>query len=441
MTRLRPSTALSRRLFLAAGTASLASPFLARPAIAADLDCVVVGAGASGLAAARSLQGAGLRIAVLEARDRIGGRAWTDEAPLGLPFDQGAQWLHAAEANPFMAVAETLGRTTHPSPLEDMRVLRGGRPVADGPARLEEGASDLEWALGWRMLLRGDFAVGAVPASDEWMEVAARFLSFTMATDPDALSVDDVAAFADGEDRMVEGGLGRLVADYGAQVPVRLGAAVDRVAWDEGGGVTVSGPFGAVSARAAIVTIPTGVLRDGRVRFEPELPPATRAAIEALPMGRFAKIGLRLAAPLEGQPEYAFDIERALRGEAVGLHLHPRLPLATAIVAGAHADAVARMGPREREAMAVEALREALDVAPEVIASAHYDWSSDPFALGAYSVQAIGPGDPRSDYAEPVGERLFLAGDAARTAHPISVGGAHESGTLAAARVAALLRG
>ena len=235
---------------------------------------------------------------------------------------------------------------------------------------------------------------------------------------------------------MVEGGLGRLIADWGRDVPVRLGHAVSRIAWDDAGAVTVSGDWGSATARTAIVTVPTGVLRDGRIRFVPELPNRTLAAIEALPMGRFTKIGLRLDALLRDVPEYAFDIARANRGEAVGLHVHPSLPLVTAIVAGDHARDVARMPEKDRMAHVTEALRDAFGAThPAIVAHDHHDWSADPFALGAYSVRMLGADEARTDYARPVADRLFLAGDAAQEPHPISVGAAHDAGAKAARAV------
>lgn len=267
-----------------------------------------------------------------------------------------------------------MGRATRPSPIKDMRVLRSGAIVPDGAERLDTGARRLEWSLGWRSLVRGDFSFGTVPDADEWTGAAERLAAFTMATDPHRLSVDDYMSFVDGEDRTVENGLGRLIADWGKNIPARLKHAADRIAWDDGGAVTVSGPWGSVKGRAVIVTVPTGVLRDGRIHFVPELPDRTLAAIEALPMGRFMKIGLRLESRLRDVPEYAFDISRANRGQAVGFHVHPSLPLITAIVAGDHARDVARMPGRDRIAHVTDACREAFGAAhPAIVAHDHYD--------------------------------------------------------------------
>jgi len=96
-------------------------------------DVVVVGAGAAGLAAARELTRAGLAVRVIEARRRVGGRAWTDGETFGVPIDRGCAWLHAADQNPWTAYARQHGFTvTGRSP--EWRQWIGGERVSAEPA-------------------------------------------------------------------------------------------------------------------------------------------------------------------------------------------------------------------------------------------------------------------------------------------------------------------
>ncbi len=89
----------------------------------ANPDVVIVGAGMTGLTAARGLMDKGLSVAVLEARDRIGGRAFTESTTFGVPYDHGCAWLHSADVNPVTRFAEDFGFTTVPA----CRVLSGRR--------------------------------------------------------------------------------------------------------------------------------------------------------------------------------------------------------------------------------------------------------------------------------------------------------------------------
>ena len=126
-----------RRRFLALGAAVLAAPAVVRAQPLLDAEVVVIGAGAAGIAAARQLIAWDYDVIVLEARARVGGRAWTAGGALGLDWDRGAQWLHNGLENPLRAEAAALGRRVTPSVYDDMQVTRGGGPDAGaghGPA-------------------------------------------------------------------------------------------------------------------------------------------------------------------------------------------------------------------------------------------------------------------------------------------------------------------
>jgi hypothetical protein len=90
--------ALSRRSFLASSVAVAAHPALAIPA-PSGMDVVIIGAGASGIAAARRIAAAGRKLALFEATDRVGGRCFTDTRTFGIPYDRGAHWIHMPDTN------------------------------------------------------------------------------------------------------------------------------------------------------------------------------------------------------------------------------------------------------------------------------------------------------------------------------------------------------
>ena len=107
----------------------------------ANPDVVVVGAGAAGLAAARSLLEAGLSVVVLEADHRIGGRAYTESETFGFPFDHGCHWLHHASTNPWIAYGKTNGFDVYQDEGEEF-IFENGR-VSQGE-RLDEYYEALE---------------------------------------------------------------------------------------------------------------------------------------------------------------------------------------------------------------------------------------------------------------------------------------------------------
>ena len=89
-------------------------PARTMPSFPSTIDTLIIGAGAAGLAAARRLQAAGQAVLVLEAAQRVGGRAWTDTTSFSAPIDRGCGWLHQADRNPFTPMARPMGASLPP---------------------------------------------------------------------------------------------------------------------------------------------------------------------------------------------------------------------------------------------------------------------------------------------------------------------------------------
>ena len=270
-------------------------------------DVAVVGAGAAGIAAARTLAALGRSCLVLEAAGRVGGRAFTDTAGLGAPFDQGASWLHEAEANPLTPIARRLGFTLRDERrrVRDILLVDGGR-IATAEERTAHDAACEAWdaaaeARAARSAKDGgpDIPLSeAVPRGGEWDATAAHWLGAIInGAEPEITSLRDyVATGLGGRNLQPAEGLGTLVARLAEGLPVVLDAPVARIAWGgPGGAVAAEGPRGTVRARGCIVTVSTGVLAAGGLRFDPPLPAPLQEAIAGLPLGLLTKVALRAA--------------------------------------------------------------------------------------------------------------------------------------------------
>src|SRR5262245_36800198 len=256
------------------------------------LDVVVIGAGAAGLAAARRFEQAGAAYRVVEAKDRIGGRAATDGSTLGAPVDLGCHWLHSPQQNPLTPLAERYGFRVKRGP-EDVRLTRGGTFLADSEqkeclAYVEECFTAIE-AFG-----RGgsDCAVADLfPERGRWHDFFEATLLAKQGAPVGLASARDFALYVwEGDDWPVLDGLGHLVARHARGLAVELETPVTRVAWGGRAGVALETPRGVLEARAALVTVSTGVLGGGAIRFDPELPAWKRDAIAAFPMGSCNKL-------------------------------------------------------------------------------------------------------------------------------------------------------
>lgn len=132
---------IKRRQFLGGLVGLAGAAALARNQVfPSDPDVVVIGAGSAGLAAARRLQGLGRSVIVVEAMNRVGGRAWTDSETFGAPFDQGCAWVHKANVNPYTAFARAQGFTLQPHEYDLEGAWYGGERIVALDAALSNRA-------------------------------------------------------------------------------------------------------------------------------------------------------------------------------------------------------------------------------------------------------------------------------------------------------------
>ena len=268
-------------------------------------DVIVVGAGIAGLAAAKKLIDAGLHVVVLEARDRVGGRACTNRSTFGETVDHGASFLHNPDLNPLTPIVRRYGftevdaysrvhhfdgRDTRPADCSDARCRAYERVMGAIDHAARRGA---------------DVPVSTiVTANDRYEQLVLDEIGpCTAGVDIEGVSTMDVATKVrevyDGcgggrADVMVAEGLGTFVEAFGAGVRVELGAIVQRIRWS-GAGVEVASTRGDFAARSLVMTAPTGVLARGAIAFDPVLPSWKLGAFRDLPMASFKKIYLELA--------------------------------------------------------------------------------------------------------------------------------------------------
>jgi len=398
-----------------------------------DFDAVVIGAGAAGLAAARILVDAGHSVRVLEARNRIGGRAHTDTATLGFPVDLGCAWLHNAEVNPFAPIARRLGfHVIDQEPRWRRQVGQGTMPDAERDA-LDEAVD------GYFATLRAAGAAGKdvsaatlLPPDGLGRPLFDAIVSWIYAVDIEELSTLDEANFEESHHNWpIREGYGSLVAAYGAGLPVSLSTPATRIDWS-GRQVRIESGAGTLGASAVIVTVPPNLLADEALLFSPRLPDAKRAAIENLPLGVVNRIAFRFSGDPFGLPADSFVVGHGDRRRTCSLQIRPfDYPIVIGYFGGAYARELEEQNGLAEGARAaiVNAFgSKAAEGLSEPVASS---WFLDPWSRGAYSAARPGHGDCRADLAAPVDDRLFFAGEATSLNYGATCHGAHLSGIAA----------
>ncbi|MGB6791572.1 MAG: NAD(P)/FAD-dependent oxidoreductase [Pseudolabrys sp.] len=425
---------LSRRSFLAVSAAMVAAPSVVRAQGGTDVDVAIIGAGATGISAARRIAAANRRFVLLEASDRIGGRCVTDSAIFGVPFDLGAHWIHRPDGSLLTGSAQATAldiysaprgqavrigpRNARDSEMEAFvtslvrarrAIVETGRSRADGPAARTLPADLGDWRPTIEFML-GPFACGKDLAS---------------------VSAADLARVPEREnDAFCRQGYGALIAKLAAGLPIRLSTPVTRIEWVRNG-VDVVTAKGSVRARGAIVTVSTNVLTSGKIAFKPEIARRQLDAAAALSLGSYDHIALDIPRnPMNLQrDDLVFDKSSGRRTAALlanvsGTSLH------LVEVAGEFGRDLSTKG----EAAMIEFAREWItslfgSTAKNAIKRSYATrWNEDPFALGAMSAAAPGSADARKILAEPFAGRVWLAGEALHETQWGTVNGAWESG-------------
>jgi monoamine oxidase len=423
----------------------LASALLAAPALRAAAGggtVVIVGAGAAGLAAAAALRAAGRSFTLVEARDRIGGRAFTDRA-LGpdCPFDAGAEYIHWAEHNPWAPIARQAAVRFAREDGWARTLTIDGRPATDAEkAKRRAGFSGLDALLDPKGKGDPSLAEAARAGGPDAEQAAAGLSRLSLGEDPERVSAVDYDRLWSGSDLWVDG-YGALVARHFSDLPVSLGCAVRAIDWS-GRDVRVETARGTLTAAAVIVTVPVGVLREGAIRFTPGLPDSAQGALDGLRMGAYTKIGLRLD-PARIDPAALGDaVSVAAGGPTLYFEMAPfGRPLAVANLGGDLARDLCRAGEPAAVALATERLGAILGdkARGAVLAGRLAGWWTDPQARGSYSIVAPGHADARDRLREPLGGRVFFAGEALAGGGAMTVGGATLDGGRAARDVLKVL--
>ncbi len=410
---------------------------------------LILGAGIAGLAAAERLKTV-MNVTLLEAQNRIGGRIRTFRAR-SFPLDLGAQVIHGAYGNPLTKLVKKLGIETVPSDYFDYALYdKAGKCVSAAKTAAQEKKfrsilkaiskhsrriaknTSLEDAMNLSPLKKE-----IDPALWNWFKESEEIYSGGDLKKQSARHYDQSNDYP-GPNMIFPHGYDQILNAFNLEgISMQFNCAVRRISWAKSG-VCAETDRGMFDADYALITLPLGVLKDGQIRFSPQLPGWKLAAIKRLDMGVLNLIHMRFSKVFWPQNHNFIGVagqDNPFTRFADRSRIQ-NIPVLTGITGGDDAVKLESLSDEAIAGLAVKALRVGLGhQVPQPVEVEVTRWARDPYTRGSYSF--IPKGASWADYntlARPVAGRLFFAGEATHARHPCTVHGAYLSGLREARR-------
>ena len=434
---------VNRRQFVLSGLGLAASTQFPATSNASTLDVIVIGAGASGLAATSALIKKGKSVLCIESNNRIGGRVHTDHTIFGVPYDMGAHWITHGHRNPFSKYGLNEGFTLYEDPEEE--AVYDGNTKINNPNtlwKLYDKTQNAIWYKG-----KGDKGGDISPLeitpenSSPWYDTVHLIIgAYSMAKDYSHFSCKDWANYGyDNTSWFCKEGFGALVAHRWQNIPVQLNTHAKEIKWD-GQEVKVKTNNGTLSAKKCIVTVSTGVLAAEKIKFSPPLPVEKYEAFNGITMGIYNHIALQFKKNFFelGDDGYLYHKVKSQNASS------PRATCGIVNIGGSNLSLFDPGGEFARELekegeqasinFALEELRTIFGskVDKQLIKAHATMWGRNPLTVGSYASAEPGKFHLRKTLREPVGEKIFFSGEATVPHQWATVNGAHISGNYVA---------
>ncbi|MEO0537817.1 MAG: NAD(P)/FAD-dependent oxidoreductase [Cyanobacteria bacterium P01_A01_bin.123] len=418
-------------------------------------DTIIIGAGAAGLAAARTLQDANRSVLLLEARDRLGGRVNTNYDFAPHPIECGAEYLHGENIvtrdwvrryrlatlpvfdqyrHQFMYVNQKLLPFRRWSTIPGMEVLdvMDGSPIDTWIAEwIDDGKPDVSLAQ--------FLSLHQVELSTEVRRIVDHFLSGSYGATLDQLGVYGLAELTyegDGDRySRLQNGYSHLLERFAAGLNIRCATPVARIRWNSSGVQIQTETDTTYTAQQVVITLPLALLQANAVAFEPQLPEAKLNAIQGLGAGHITKLILKFDQPFWSQKlESCLTILDTQLWWRPGWKRNNEAPVFTAYTGATGADQLGALGQEGAIRAGLQNLEQMFEMplAERLIDALFVDWQADPYAQMAYSYVPVNGAGLRSQLAQPIDQVLFFAGEATHPTRAATVHGALESGMRAA---------
>uniref|UniRef100_A0A8D2J4D3 L-amino-acid oxidase n=1 Tax=Varanus komodoensis TaxID=61221 RepID=A0A8D2J4D3_VARKO len=436
---------------------------------------IVVGAGPAGLAAARQLHNFGIKVVVLEAKDRIGGRVWDDKTFRGITVGKGAQIVNGCVNNPVALMCEQLGIKMHKIGERCDLIQESGRitdPTIDKRMDFHFN-SILDVVADWRKdknqhhdIPLGDkiqeiYKVFIQESGIQFSELEEKVLQFHVSNleyacgsnlhEVSARSWDHNEFFAQfaGDHTLLSSGYSAILEKIAEGLDIRLKVPIRSIDYS-GEEVQLTATDGSLwTAQKVLVTVPLAILQKGAIQFTPALPERKMKAINSLGAGIIEKIALQFPyrfwdSKIEGADYFGHvppsSSKRGLFSVFYDMDPQRKCSVLMSVVTGDAVATIKNLDDKQVLQQCMTVLRELFkeQEVPDPVKYFVTRWNKDPWIQMAYSfVKTGGSGEAYDILAEDIQGTIFFAGEATNRHFPQTVTGAYLSGVREASKIAA----
>ena len=396
---------------------------------------IIIGAGAAGLGAGLRLKALGVPFIILEANDRIGGRAYTDNTSLSSKWDKGCSWFHCADINPLVDWADKLG-TLYDKQDRSENALYWSESNWLDPT--ESTSVNLNISKRFQEIyvaaeLGHDVSISDIPINNSFEAAVSEELVKLMCSEETHFT--SAIGYSDYNDTgvnwMVTSGYGDLISRMAADAPIRINTKVSEISYQKGG-VRVETSSGQLDARAVIVTTSTNVLRSGQISLPAGPAQEILELVEDVPCGTYEKIAIELEQyPFNPANNEAVWIQSYSDSNPIYFQISPqKKPMLIAHVAGEQARELVQTGSQGMVDFAIQKLTSVFGskINKTICGTATTSWQADPLIQGGYSYARIGAGHNRQKMIELDTGEIVFAGEAFSLPWYGTAHGAYQSG-------------
>ncbi len=404
---------------------------------------IIVGAGAAGIGAALECKARDIPYIVLEAANRVGGRAHTAAVGLPAPWDHGCHWLHCADENPLVDWADRLGALYRTEDVTNPFQVWTDGDFADA-CNVQACDTAITAAFEAVETAGRDVPIPEIlPDAGRWAPSVKLILALMAGDDPADVSAAGYADYRDTDHNWpVLSGYGALIAAMAQGLNIRTGVAV-RAVHQRATGATVTTVQGKLEAAGVIVTASTNVLARGAIQFGAGPAADLAFQLDRVPCGVYEKVAFAMdGLPPELAETRFLSVQQGGHDMATNFQIvHGRAPMMLCHMAGNYAHALVMAGPDAMADYARGALIDAFGarIDDRIIAAATTNWTNDPLVLGSYSHALPGSAQLWRDMIGRDTGRVAFAGEAFSLHWQATAHGAYASGRDVAARMAALV--